>query len=311
MGPVLFIILVIIAIIILGVIIFCILKITNDSINNTSLVIEIGDFCSDTLNCPLGLECDDGRCRIPKGGPCLLFPNLCVNGTTCINGRCTNLLESEEINFPIIDTVNNDINSKFNSIYIDNKLIYQGNFIDASTTSEKLIENGIWIVNNNKISYITNKGKLHSYNLNKQIISCEAFDDICFILCDDCELYLANFNSQINVENLEFPTIYENEIIDDGEIINLGRSVQNKIMIIMTNGIWMINSFNHWSWIELDNSNITYLSFISNKKLTMYNDGKYSYGTISGKWENKNYPKIEKGKVVNSEYWYKSILGLI
>jgi len=312
MGTGLFLFLVIVAIIILAVIVFCIIKVTSDSLNDTTVVIEIGDICSDTLNCPLGLECDSGRCRIPLNGPCLLFPNLCVTGSTCVNGRCISLLQEEnEINFPIIDSqYSNTKNSKFESIYIDNKLIFQGNINDASTSSEKLIENGIWIVHENKISYIDDRGKLHFYIIEDTILSCEAFDDICFILTENSELYLASFKDKIIVEKLEFPSSYEGEIINDGLPINLGKNIQNKLIIVMTNGIWIIDTFNKWTWITTNNSNITYLTFISKKKLSIYNDMTYSYNSITGNWNEQSYPKIESTKVINSEYWFKSILGL-
>jgi hypothetical protein len=330
MGTGLFIILIIIAIIILFVIIIIIFKVSSDALNS-QISIEIGDFCNATSNCPLGLQCDSGRCRIPTGGSCVLFPNLCANGNVCFKGRCipslTGNIVSSNINLPIIDkSISRNNNSTFKSIRLINDsndntniLVFQGAINSASTSatsSDLALSTGIWIAgpdknNTDKIMYINDNGKIYSYPLNKEILDCKSFENVCFILCADSTLYLASFNDiNIQVEQITFPT---NDDSVNSSPISLGRSMVNTLMITMTDGIWIADLNGMWSWIPIDNSNVLHTTFINNKRLTVYSNNSYTYGSIAGNWSSNAWPYISNdnnAQPKSQNFWISDILAL-
>ncbi len=338
MGTGLFIFLIIIAIIILVGIVVVLWRMSTNALEKR-ISIELGDFCSTTSNCPFGLQCEQGKCLIPSGGSCVLFPDRCVSGNTCYKGRCVPLLTTtdedlytkfinntgqNEINIiPISDFENDSIISPFTSINIINQSnneisssIYQGHILDTSTNMDVIKEipnNGIWLITTTgKLSYIDSNSKIHSINFNDDILlSCLVLDNVCYVLCKNNILYAAAFNEKIIYEKLNFPTTFNDNDIDAGECINLGKSSSSTLMIIMSNGIWMSNKHYNWSWIPHDNSNTVYMSFINGKKLIMYSDNTYKYGKSSGTWDKLNYPHINSNNEIEMvNYWSKGILAL-
>lgn len=320
MNPGLFIFLAVVAIIILICIILIIWQLTRHAINDNTVTID--KTCSATYDCPVGLECEDSRCVIPNNGSCSLFPDRCADGHVCYKGRCVpDLIESsnseiylnDEVvvtNFEIIDP-NYSVNivSPFTIVnYTDNKnnvLKFQGNIVDATHDGVS----GLWVVTisgDNRITYIY-ENKMYSRVMNTTILSCLSFDDVCFILCENNVLFIAKFeNSNIELQQLEFPSTYNNQTIDSGKGISLGRSIVNTLMIVMTNGIWMYNQNGLVSWIVVDNSNTLYTSFVYGKNLTLYSNNTFKYGTYTDQWNKNNFPHITKdGKIEMVNYWTK------
>ncbi len=210
--------------------------------------------------------------------------------------------------------------------------VYKGYVVDASTIEVNLnavLNTGVWVLvtspdaNSGAIYYITQKGRI-SAPINYHPLSCLVLESGCYILCRDNVgnpvLLIAKLvnvttkrgvSKKIVLEQIIFPSTSNNISINAGDCISLGQTSFKTLMITMDNGIWMMDNNLNWVWHEMDNTDVLYITFINNKRLTMRRND-FDYANFRSEWNcNSHFPKVSNNLHVDFvDYWSKGLIEL-
>ena len=317
----------------------CILGLICD---NSKCLIPPNGSCALFPNmCAEGRSCFKGSCSLLTNAPNIIGPNgkslppLIRKLPITFNGDNKDSSIPDENDESVPDDIIYNVSPPFSKItFNDGKTtIFEGHIVDASSSEtilSQVLNTGVWVITTNSINEqnfetgsikFINNHEVLSVDINYQPLSCLSLEkNKCYVLCKDSQnvpvLLLINLITlpkqlNISVTKLEFPTIYNNILIDSGDCISLGQTSFNTAMIIMVNGIWMLDTNSNWVWRSMNNNDVLYISFVLGQRLTINYDT-FSYFNYSGKWNSpNNFPKIMPNRNIDYvNYWSKGLLEL-
>jgi hypothetical protein len=198
-------------------------------------------------------------------------------------------------------------------VRVGSETIYSGHVVYASSSNDN-----VWVLTHHPNHLegdirLFKNGNMYRQGIDGyQPISCQAFGDVCYVLCEnhhESKLFKYNLDSG-NLIRTEIP--FPVTSYDTGINICLGVSSAGTLEINSTNGVWTWDvSMSQFVWVSQDNSDVIYTTTIEGKRFIV-NSSTFSYDGSTMNWSSPDmFPRILPGGTLStSSYWYSGDIKL-